>query len=86
MTRQVTRTASLRQALERGAALTRLEACERFGITGSTFRWVIKSMRDQGIEFEVELVSGTRGSTIKRWSVRPESATYLATANNDAPS
>ncbi len=57
----------LREAMARGEAFTRLEACDRFGITGSTFRWAIKSMREAGQELDYVEVPGRRGSTLKRW-------------------
>lgn len=57
----------VREALQCGAALTRVEACERYGITGSTFRWVIKRLRDDGAPLEFELVEGGRGNVAKRW-------------------
>ena len=65
--RRGTAASQVREALQRGAALTRVEACERYGITGSTFRWVIKRLRDDGATLEFELVEGGRGSVAKRW-------------------
>ena len=62
-------TAAFRSALESGEALTRLEACERFGITGATFRWAIKRMLDDGVPLEYDLVEGRRGSSLKRWRI-----------------
>jgi len=68
--RATTATASFRAALEAGDALTRHEACERFGITGATFRWAIKRMLDDGVPLEFELVAGRRGSSsLKRWRI-----------------
>lgn len=62
-------TAAFRAALEAGEALTRHEACERFGITGATFRWAIKSMLENGVPLEYDLVDGRRGSSLKRWRI-----------------
>ena len=59
--------ARLTTALMSGEAFTRVEACERFGITGATFRWIIKSLRDAGAPLAFEVVKGGRGSVAKRW-------------------
>lgn len=67
--RGLTATAAFRAALDAGEALTRHEACERFGITGATFRWVIKGMLDAGVPLEFDLVKGRRGSSLKRWRI-----------------
>jgi hypothetical protein len=64
-------TARLRDALGRGEALTRLEACERFGMTGATFRWAIQSFMHDGDRLEFELVEGRRGTSAKRWRLAP---------------
>ena len=64
-----TRTDEIKQALVDGEALTRVDACERFGITGSTFRWVIKSMREAGVSLEFAEVPGRRGTVQREWRV-----------------
>jgi len=63
----------LREAMARGEAFTRLEACERFRITGSTFRWAIKSMRDSGQVLDFKEVPGRRGSVLRQWRLREDS-------------
>lgn len=62
-------TGRIRRALLSGEALTRPEACERFGITGSTFQWLIKQMRDEGIPIEFDVVRGNRNAPTRRWKV-----------------
>lgn len=62
-------TLRLRDALLAGERFTRLEACEKFGITGSTFRWTIKRMRDSGIGLAYDEVSGKRNASTRRWRV-----------------
>jgi hypothetical protein len=62
-----TPTSALRHALLRGEALTRTEACDRFGMTGSTFRWVIKSLRDDGVKLRFDVEVGPRNSSVRRW-------------------
>lgn len=59
----------LRLALLEGESFTRIEACERFSISGSTFQWVIKSLRDSGATVEYEELPGRRGTTQRRWSL-----------------
>lgn len=59
----------VRQALANGDAFTRIEACERFGISGSTFRWLIRSLLDSGAALEFEEVPGRRGSVQRRWKL-----------------
>lgn len=62
-----TRVEQLHQALTRGESFTRVEACERFGITGSTFRWAIKTFRERGAQLQFETEPGRRRSIAKRW-------------------
>ena len=59
----------LRSELLAGRSYTRTEASEEFGITGSTFRWVIKSMKDQGVQLTFVEEPGRRGTKLKRWTV-----------------
>lgn len=60
----------LRNALLGGEAITRPEACERFGITGSTFRWLIRTMRTDGVELIYEEERGLRNVPTRRWRVK----------------
>lgn len=62
----------LRNALLGGEALTRIEACDRFGITGSTFRWVIRAMKKDGIELDFTEERGRRNAPTRRWSVNKD--------------
>lgn len=64
-----TRVGQLRDALASGEAFTRLEAIERFGISGSTFRWAIRSLCDEGVPLVYDEVPGRRGSALKRWRI-----------------
>ena len=66
---QAVRTRGLRAELLAGKAFTRPEACERFGISGSTFRWTIKSMREAGVPLVYEEVVGARNNPTRRWRV-----------------
>lgn len=59
----------LRRALLDGEAITRPEACERFGITGSTFRWLIRSMQSDGVKLSYREEPGTRNVPTRRWKV-----------------
>lgn len=63
------RCARLREALLGGRALTRQEAQAEFGISGSTFRWAIERMRNDGVPLDYEVELGHRQSHVKRWSV-----------------
>lgn len=65
-----TRTEGLRQALLRGRSITRQEAQLEFGITGSTFRWVIERMLAEGFALEYEIEIGHRQSQVRRWSMQ----------------
>lgn len=76
---RASRVEQLRDALASGEAFTRLEAERRFGITGSTFRWAIKNLREQGVQLEFEEVLGRRGSTLKRWRMAPANPTTKVT-------
>lgn len=63
------RIAQLRAALLQGEALTRPEACERFGISGSTFRWLIRAMQQEGVKLSYEEERGGRNVKVRRWKV-----------------
>jgi hypothetical protein len=60
-------TQRFRGALEKGGSFTRVEACSRFGFTGSTFRWAISTLANSGLELEFDLEPGGRGNKCKRW-------------------
>ena len=59
----------LRTALLRGEALTRPEACERFGVSGSTFRWLIRAMQEKGVKLIYVEERGRRNVKVRRWRV-----------------
>jgi len=59
----------LRAALLRGETFTRPEACERFEINGSTFRWLLRSMRADGVTLSYEEERGRRNAPTRRWKV-----------------
>lgn len=59
----------LRVALLRGETFTRPEACERFEISGSTFRWLLQSMRADGVTLTYEEERGRRNAPTRRWKV-----------------
>lgn len=59
----------LRTALLRGEAFTRPEACERYEITGSTFRWLLRSMRADGVTLSYDEERGRRNAPTRRWKV-----------------
>lgn len=64
----------LRAALEDGESFTRIEACDRFGMSGATFRWAIR-MRDAGMPLEYEEVRGARNALTRRWKLNPSRST-----------
>ena len=59
----------LRAALLSGEAFTRPEACERFGLSGSTFRWLIRAMKESGVNLSYEEERGRRNVKVRRWRV-----------------
>ena len=65
----MTATNKLRNALASGESFTRPEACDRFGISGSTFRWVIRDMQKKGIAVNYVVERGRRNAPTRRWSV-----------------
>lgn len=54
-------------ALESGEKLTRPEACERFGITGATFRWTIQKLQAEGMKLAYKTERGQRNAIVRRW-------------------
>lgn len=64
-------TARLRTALLAGDEYTRIEACEAFGISDSTFRWAVREMRAAGIAVTYREVRGRRNALTRRWRVDP---------------
>jgi hypothetical protein len=68
----ISATKQLRTAFLEGCAFTRPSACDKFNITGSTFRWVVKQMRAEGIPLVYEEVRGRRNASTRRWRVEAE--------------
>ncbi len=61
------RVAQLRTVLLQGQALMRPEACERFGLSGSSFQWLIRAIRENGVKLIYEEERGCRNVKVRRW-------------------